>query len=527
MAPVQPSGAAGLLASIGSVFSKITTPLPAITTERSRYNVADARLFDIRPIRLSYYKDFDEMDSDIVELSSALDIYADFVVTSPSSYNDQYTVEIEGPGHADAGDLFTELEDTLELKERAWFMTRNVCKYGDAFYEIVCAPTGVVKLKYLSPYEIYVHYDKEGHVDREWPYEQRDKDTQQVLAQFAQWEMLHLKVGEADYGVENGVLSHLRRAYRILRMLEDTLLVTRIVRSNQRGIYKVDCSGMGEKEATEYIRKLKLLHKKKIYFDSTGKLKTELDPLAPQEDIYIPIRKGGQGGDYTVVGGEAHLGEIADVEHFHNKLFAGTKVPKAYLGFEGDVNAKATLVEQHTSFVKVVRRFRYVTAKGLKKIYSMHLLLRGVDPAAFPWKVKFPNIGSPDETAVWNLEQAKAAVVTAYGNLGIALPMDWVIRKMMMSLTSDEADELISRMGVTPDEPVMIGPQFQMQMQQALSALQGPAPPAPGEVKKVGKEQVEALKKAVVNNPTFMRRVFLAEQAILAKRRGENVKEEY
>ena len=60
------------------------------------------------------------------------------------------------------------------------------------------------------------------------------------------------------------------------------------------------------------------------------------------EDFYIPVR-----GNDEVEGIETTKGldydGIRDVEYLRDKLFAALKVPKAFLGYDADVEGKATL----------------------------------------------------------------------------------------------------------------------------------------------------------------------------------------
>jgi len=440
-----------LIQKVTRLFKKVTPEhlRSLITTERETYRWEDAKLFDPRPDRLSKYDDYDSMDNDIVEISSALDLHADFIT---SVGDEVYDIEFGEERREREAEIVEELENRLELKPRTWFIARNIIKYGDAFYEVVAAPMMIVKLKFLPQDEIFLNYTKEGRIDNDIPWVQRDREMMQIVAEFAPWEIVHFKVGEEDYGVNYSLLAKMRRTFRILRMLEDTLIVTRVTRANQRGVHKVDVTGMGELEAARFIRRLKIINRRKKYFDSSGKLKTELDPLNQQEDIFIPVRKGGANSDYTVVGGERHLGKIEDVEHFHNKLFAGTKVPKAYLGFERDVNAKATLMQQNVAFTRAVKRSRQALSRGLKKIYKTEFLLRGVDPNSFSWKIKFPALGEADEEARWQIEKLKAECVKIYGEVGMLLPVEWIVKKLFMNLSAQEAETLLDMMGAE-DQP--------------------------------------------------------------------------
>lgn len=508
-----------LIQRVTRLFSKTEQPAPEITTERVSYAVEGAKLWDLSPARLSKYTDYEEMDDEIVELSSALDIYADFITSSPAGEQAVYNIDIEDKDRKHEAKIVEDLETRLNLKEKVWFITRNIVKYGDAFYEIVASPHRIVKFKYLPPKELFVNYKEDGKLNRKFPYIQKESMFGKEVAQFAPWEIAHFKVSDIDYGVDYSILAKVRRTYKVLRMLEDTLLVTRIVRANQRAVYKVDVTGMSEAEATTYIRKLKLMNKRKLYFSSTGKLKAELDPLSPQEDVYVPVRKGGIGGDYTVVGGERHLGQITDIKHFHNKLFAATKVPKAYLGFEKDVNAKATLIQQHIAFVKVVKRFRFTLSEGLRKFYRVGFLLRGVDPAAFNWKIKFPPIGSPDEEAVWRIEKLKADVIHTYGEMGVMLPIDWIVRRLMLNLSPEEAENLITQMKRTAITRMPSKDKDKEKGDKESDSLGSLGLSGNGD-EVISDSELRDLMAKVENDPHIRRLAVEVEKAILAKREG-------
>ena len=446
-----------LIKRIQNVFRKTEPTQVAqddITTERPKLDWSQGSVFEISDDRLKKYVDYEEMDTEIVELSSALDVHADFVVSSATDLTDSYSVIFDDEtqqdvkktpkkGQEKASDIIEAMEEDLQLKEKIWFITRNMLLYGDAFYEIVCTPETITKLKFLPPKQVFCNYLKDGSINTEKPYIQKDDTISRVVAEFDPWEIAHFKIGDNDYGVNFSLFSKLRRAYRVERMLEDTLVVTRIAQANRKGVWKIDVTGMGEKEAAKHINKIRLMNQKRWYFSAEGKLKTEKDPLIPMEDIYIPVRKDAPGGDYQMIGGVTHLGEIRDVEHFHNKLFSGTKVPKAYLGFERDVNSKATLYQQNVAFVKMIKRHRYALAEGLRKIYKISWIMAGVNPNSFNWRIRFPEIGTPDEESKWNIENLKANLLSVYRNMGINLPTDWIIRTMFMNLSPAEAEELL------------------------------------------------------------------------------------
>jgi len=440
-----------LVANISSLWRSVTPLYPASdvsTTERlpdtTPLKWADtAKLIELSPDRTKKYNDYKEMDEEVVELSSALDLYADFVVSGAQESDESYNFDSDSVSEA-LRTTIKDFEERLELKSRVWWMAREVCKFGDAFYEVIATMKNIVKLQKLPVETIWYNFDKNGKIDVEFPYVQKEYEgAMQNIAKFAPWEIVHFKVGEELYGVNAGVLAKLRRLYRVERMLEDSMLINRLTRAHQRLIYKIDVSNMGVMEAIAYIRRLKRLNRRRRYVDSEGKLKMEENPMAPQEDIYQPVRRGGV-GDIDVIQADTSVAAIADIEHFHNKLFSGTKVPKAYLGFERDVNAKATLVQQSLAFTKVVRRMRSVVAKGLRKLYRLEMILHGINPNTVSFKLRFPGFGVADEELRWKIEQYKSTIVRNYVEAGIDLPTEWVVRHLMFGLSQAEANELLS-----------------------------------------------------------------------------------
>lgn len=400
-----------------------------------------SQLFALTGKRGEKYKDYEEMDAEVVEISSALDIYADFVVSGGMETDETFTLDSETVPPK-LKNVIENFEKQAQVKVKVWDIAREVSKMGDCFYEIVASPTNIIKLVKLPTRTMHYNFDDDKKLIEENPYCQKEYAEGEAIVEFAPWEVIHWKMGEGLYGVDEGVLAKLRRAYRVQRMLEDSLLVHRLTRAHQRLIYNIDVSGMGVTEAMTFLKKLKKLNSRRRFINQLGKLKEEENPLAPQGDLYQPVRKGGV-GDIKVISSDMSISSIADIEHFHNKLFTGTKVPKAYLGFERDINAKATLVQQSLAFTKVVRRLRHVVASGIKKAYSLEFLLQGVDPDSFIWGIRFPGFGVADEELRWKIEQYKSTTIRNYVESGIKLSSEWVVRHIMFDLTKSEADQLI------------------------------------------------------------------------------------
>jgi hypothetical protein len=69
---------------------------------------------------------------------------------------------------------------------------------------------------------------------------------------------------------------------------------------------------------------------------------------------------------------------IDDINYLKGKLMAALKIPKAFLGYEEDVNGKATLAAQDVRFAKTIERVQRVLISELTKVAIVHLYAQGI-----------------------------------------------------------------------------------------------------------------------------------------------------
>ena len=94
------------------------------------------------------------------------------------------------------------------------------------------------------------------------------------------------------------------------------------------------------------------------------------------EDFYLPVRGTDTSTRIDTTPGLQYDG-IADVEYLREKMFAALKVPKAYFGYEGDLQGKATLAAEDIRFARTVERIQRIMESELTKIALVHLYTQG------------------------------------------------------------------------------------------------------------------------------------------------------
>jgi len=394
--------------------------------------------------RHAKYRDYDLMDAEDPVLNSALDVYADNATKGDSDEDE--VIEIVSDDNL-VVEILNEVRDRLNLDAETWSIARAVAKYGDNFEEVVVYPDlEVHRLKHLPPEEMVVRTDKYGRLDPEAPYEQIRPDTGTVVARFKEWQILHFKLKRnrrSKYGVDGSVLYPVRKVFKQLTMMEDALVIARLTRAQQRYGFLIDVDGIEAGQPTlDYLNKVRDMMKKRRIIDPvTGRMDLKYNPLSMEEDLFVGVRSNSK-ADVKVLQGATNLGQLGDVEFFQNKLFAGIKVPKAYLGFERDVNAKATLTEQDVQFARSVRRIQLVIIEQYRKLFDFVLAVRGIDPTTVEYTVKLPVISTIDELRMWQVKKLKADVAKVLRR-EVGVSLRWILQNLL-ELSDDDIEDIVT-----------------------------------------------------------------------------------
>jgi hypothetical protein len=180
------------------------------------------------------------------------------------------------------------------------------------------------------------------------------------------------------------ILSFLEQAkttYRRLKLMEDALVIYRLVRAPERRIFKIDVGNLPKGKAEHFVQQMMTKYRQRKFFDpKTGDVSEGLDAMAMTEDFWFPVFQGGRSSDVTSLPGGQGLGEIADVEYFLNKLYRGLKIPKSRFGDDNKFSIGDTqdITREEVKFVKEVKRFSKRFVKVYKQTFVTHLKLKGI-----------------------------------------------------------------------------------------------------------------------------------------------------
>ncbi|MHB8407938.1 MAG: portal protein [Acidiferrobacterales bacterium] len=322
--------------------------------------------------RLSRYADYSEMEF-TPEIASALDIYAD----ETTSYNEQGQIlAISSDDEELKSILETLFFDILNIEYNIWSWTRNLCKYGDFILFVDAAENnGILNLLPIPINEI----EREEGYDKEDPFAVRFRWLTQGNMVLENWQIVHVRLLGNDNFLPYGssIIEPARRIWRQLILIEDAMLVYRLVRSPERRVFKIDVGNIPPDQVDSFMEQVKTtLRRTQVIDPSTGRVDLRYNPLSVDEDYFLPVRGDRSSTIETLAGGQ-FTGDIDDVQYIQNKLFAALKIPKAYLGYEGELGSKATLAQQDVRFARTIERIQRIIVAELNKIAIIHLFLLG------------------------------------------------------------------------------------------------------------------------------------------------------
>ena len=236
--------------------------------------------------RMARYSDFSEMEY-TPEISSALDIYAEETVASDEHgqilhvYSENTTIQ----------KLLEELfYDTLNVEFNLTGWVRNLCKYGDFFlFNDVNPQHGVINAFPMPVNEV----EREEGFDPNDPMAVRFRWVTQGNQVLENWQVSHFRIlgNDAFLPYGSSVLEAARRIWRQLILIEDAMLVYRVVRSPERRVFYIDVGNVPPEEIPTYMEQVQsTLKKAQVVDKNTGRVDLRYNPLSVDEDYYLPVR---------------------------------------------------------------------------------------------------------------------------------------------------------------------------------------------------------------------------------------------
>jgi hypothetical protein len=339
-------------------------------------------------LRIQLYSDYEAMDTDPI-IASTLDILSDEATLK----NDMGEVlSIKSSDENIQKILYNLFYDVLNIEFNLWSWTRNMCKYGDFFLKLEIAEQfGIYN---VLPYTVY-HMTRQEGLDPENPAKvtfqldpdglassqdpnYRPKNNSKVI-EFDNYEIAHFRlISDTNYlPYGRSYIEPARKIFKQLTLMEDAMLIHRIMRAPEKRTFYINVGQIPPNEVEQFMQKTINQMKKTPFVDpNTGDYNLRFNMMNMMEDYYIPMRGGDTQTKIDTTKGLDYDG-TNDIEYLRDKMFAALKVPKAYFGYEGDLQGKATLAAEDIRFARTVERIQRIMESELTKIALVHLYVQG------------------------------------------------------------------------------------------------------------------------------------------------------
>jgi len=374
-------------------------------------------------VRREVFRDYDAMDQDPI-IASALDIYAD-ESTLKNEFGDILTIRSDNPKVQEI--LENLFYDILNIDFALWPWVRNMCKYGDFFLGLeVAEGKGIVN---VTPHSVY-NTERLELTDPTNPNVVKFKINEDPNGkqEYENFEIAHFRLlsdtNWLPYGksmVENG-----RRLWKQLSLMEDAMLIHRIMRAPEKRVFKIDIGNIPPQEVDNYMQRIINKMKKVPFVDkNTGDYNLKYNMQNLTEDFFLPVRGGDSGTSIDNIGGLEYTA-TEDIDYLKNKLFAALKIPKAYLGYDENVSGKATLAAEDVRFARTIERIQRTIISELSKIAIVHLYSQGIqDSEMTNFELQLVNPSTIYEQEKINLWTEKIRLSSDISSLQM-LSKDWV-----------------------------------------------------------------------------------------------------
>lgn len=253
------------------------------------------------------------------------------------------------------------------------------------------------------------------------------------------------------YKVKTGksILADAYEASQTVKLLEDSMMLSRLTKSAIIRIIQVIMGDMPKNEVNGRMQRLKQLIEQKLAFNKNNDTIASYNSPAPMENfIYNPVYANDIGRiSADTLGGDVNIKDIVDIDYFNNKKLSALKIPKQYLNYDAPegLGNGTSLTKLSSRYAHTVMRIQKAFIDGITNLLNLIFLDKGLDYIdEFTIKMVSPSTledAERDEQMQSRLDQSGSImdlISERVTEKGAAETIDWILREYLK--LSDVAD---------------------------------------------------------------------------------------
>ena len=265
--------------------------------------------------------------------------------------------------------------------------------------------------------------------------------------------VIHLSLSEGldnNFPFGNSLMESIFKVYKQKELLEDAIIIYRVMRAPERKVFYIDVGNMPSHLAMGFVERVKNEVNQRRIPSVTGGGQSMIDasfnPLSITEDYYFPQTAEGRGSKVDVLQGGTNLGEIDDLRYFTNKLFRALRIPSSYLPTGPDDGGSSfndgrvgTAYIQELRFNKYCERLQSLLNETFSSEFKLYLNKKGlnIDPNIFDLK-----FNPPQNFAAYRQAEMDGVRMNVFANMvNVPFLSKRFALKRFLGLTTEEIAE--------------------------------------------------------------------------------------
>lgn len=373
----------------------------SLTTDKGYHALVYAPLDENKINRINEYRAMSQYS----ELSDCLDIICDEILNEDEN-GKIINLHIEAGrfNNNTRSEILKEFEKYISifnLKQKGWDYFRQFFIEGELFFEniisekhkdlgvvgVVNIPTELIEPIYynvqnedLSHYILKKYNETTVHpgiFNRVSYTSQTPSEEELVPLQKQQVVYIHSGVWDRDRLFKIPYLEKSKRAYLQLSMIEDAIVIYRLVRAPERLKFKIATGNMPPAKAEQYLKRVMSQYWEKRTPGSGG-FKNVYDPQSMLDAYWFTKGPNGEGSDVETMPAGQNLGQLDDLNYFVKKLYRSMKIPLNRMNPETAYREGIEITAEELSLAQYIMRIQRQFAEGIKQGFVTHLKLRGL-----------------------------------------------------------------------------------------------------------------------------------------------------
>jgi hypothetical protein len=371
-----------------------TTAYSSIQQDKSFTELMYSAISEEKPGRLRDYR----MMAAYSEVADALDEICDEAI-NVDEYDDivklriRYDEDIDSKKKEEIEKEFKKFAGMLELEDNGWNYFRQFLIEGELYFELIVREgylkQGVVAIRNL-PADLFdpVYDNIQTMLVKAFIYKKpifSSTDNKKVeryeFIPFEQNQILYVNSGQYNDTKDFVIpfVENCRRAYRQLSLLEDSVVIHRMVHAPLRFLFNVDVGRLPVPQAEAYLRKLQAQYWSTKTFDlDQSDIVKKYAPQSTLDSFWFAKRQGQEPTTVETFGGQPSDGNLEVLDWFIKKLYRSLKTPTSRLKEETGFSDGTEMLREELKFARMIIRQQQRFAAGIKRAFITHLKFRGM-----------------------------------------------------------------------------------------------------------------------------------------------------